>query len=67
MSVLTNIEIERLTGFQILETEDGLENYTLIFRIQSGDEWACVADRQILQKLAGAILRRATDSESENS
>ena len=65
MSVVTNTEIERLTGFQILEKECDLEDYTVVFRIPSG-EWACVADHRILQQLAHAILNRFPAPE-ENS
>lgn len=66
MSVVTNIEIERLIGFRTLEKECGLEDYTLLFQIPSG-EWACVADRQILQNIARAILKLTSDPEPKSS
>ncbi len=66
MSFVTNTEIDRLVRFQILPpTEDRSDLYTLIFETRSGDDWACVADRQILQKLSAIIQKRTADPEHD--
>lgn len=65
MTSVTNTELERLVGFQILEKTEGQDIYTLILQTKSV-ELACVADPLILQQLSAAIQKRVVSSD-ENS
>jgi len=58
MSAQVSATLERLEGFEILQTPEGYDAYTLILRVQSG-EFVCVADHQRLQQLAAAIQKHA--------
>jgi hypothetical protein len=55
--------LERLKGYALLETPEGVDAYTLILRVESG-EFACVADHQSLWKLAASIQQYVVPPQS---
>jgi len=56
MSFESSTEIGRVVRFQILPPSEGNDLCTLIFETTTGD-WACVADRPLLQKLTATIQK----------
>ena len=60
MSIPQHTELERLEGYKLLPTPEGFDAYGLVLRVQSG-EWACVAGREILLKLAASIQKHVPE------
>jgi hypothetical protein len=66
MSSLSHTNLERLEGYSLLPTPEGVDAYGLVLRVKSG-EMACVAGQEILLRLAASIQKHIPPLQNSKS